>query len=80
MNLTSDQQHIRNVAIRMIGLATKDAQNKTEEALIEDMIKVIANACIDLNRCANAMENIGALLAAQALNGSSKSPIIKPGG
>lgn len=85
LSLTPDQMHIRNVALRLIEKLGKDEPGQPPEApedkkLMEDAVKVIANAFIDLNRAANAMEAIATFMANDIQARQQKSSIIKPGG
>lgn len=78
MNLTDDQKHIQNVAINLIA-ANKQAGPLSDD-LTAELVKVCANAFIDLNRAANAMEAIATFMAHEQMAKGNKSSIIKPGG
>jgi uncharacterized protein YbjQ (UPF0145 family) len=71
----NDQQMIRNVAIKLMGVLAADAQTKTHEDLIEEAVKVGANALIDLNRIADALETLAGVAVVMA--NTPKSSIIK---
>ena len=66
--MTNDQMHIQNVALRLIDAMHSNKEPDAE--LTRDLVKVVANMAIDLNRTANATEALVQLKLLEQQNAS----------